>query len=212
MVEWVNLSNRGGTDGVFQGVAGLLGEISRRRSPRKIPKSSHASPRKTLSFPTLLLRLALPKCIDWIIWVKEEGRTGFSEGFLRFPRFPGFPLGLVFGKSLEAALPDQGKLCPFQIFYSDLRSISNTVNQSTEVSRRVNFFWKLFQLTSDDKLQILTNLSFPKLVVQNTFVINYFAVGPLWKVEKPLKDCAMSWSKSWVEYFFLFLGPIFRAI
>ena len=42
--------------------------------------------------------------------------------------------------------------------------------------------WKygmLFQLTSDDKLKILTQLSFHKFVVQNTFLINYFVVGPL---------------------------------
>ena len=36
-----------------------------------------------------------------------------------------------------------------------------------------------FQLISDDKLQILTQLSFHKFVVQNTFVIDYFVVGPL---------------------------------
>ena len=41
------------------------------------------------------------------------------------------------------------------------------------------FFFTPFQLTSDDKLQILTQLSFHKFVVQNTFVINYFVVGPL---------------------------------
>ena len=42
----------------------------------------------------------------------------------------------------------------------------------------------LFQLTSDDKLQILTQLSYHKFVVQNTFVIKYFIVGPQWKVEE----------------------------
>ena len=54
--SWVNLSKRGGKDEVFQGLAGLLRGISRRRSPREIPKSSPASPRKTFSFLTLLLR------------------------------------------------------------------------------------------------------------------------------------------------------------
>ena len=42
--------------------------------------------------------------------------------------------------------------------------------------------WKkgmLFQLTSDEKLPILTQLSFHKFDVQNTFVINYFVVRPL---------------------------------
>ena len=67
----------------------------------------------------------------------------------------------------------------------------------------------LFQLTSDDKLQILTQLSFHKIVVQNTFVINYFVVGPLWKVEKKaLEDCDKSWSKLLVEYH-IFLGTNF---
>ena len=54
--DWVNLSKRGGKDGVFRGLAGLLRGISQGRSPREIPKSSPASPRKTPSFPTLLLR------------------------------------------------------------------------------------------------------------------------------------------------------------
>ena len=67
----------------------------------------------------------------------------------------------------------------------------------------------LFQLTSDDKLQILTQLSFHKFVVQNTFVINYFVLGPLWKVEKKaLEGCNKSWRKSWVEYH-IFLGTNF---
>ena len=34
-------------------------------------------------------------------------------------------------------------------------------------------------MTSDDKLQIPMQLSFHKFVVQNTFMINYFVVGPL---------------------------------
>ena len=67
----------------------------------------------------------------------------------------------------------------------------------------------LFQLTSDDKLQILTQLSFHKFVVQNTFVISNFVVGPLWKVEKKaLEDCDKSWSKAWVENH-IFLGTNF---
>ena len=47
--NWVNLSKRGGKDGVLRG-------ISRGRSPMEIPRSSPASPRKAPSFPTLLLR------------------------------------------------------------------------------------------------------------------------------------------------------------
>ena len=94
-----------------------------------------------------------------LIWVKEEGRTGFSEGWQGCSE--GFPKGEAQGKS------------------SDLNSFSNTVFQSTEVSRRVNFLWTFFQLTYDNKLQILTQLSFHKFVLQNIFVINYFLVGPL---------------------------------
>ena len=37
--EWVNPSKRGGMNGVFQGLAGLLRGISRGRSPREIPRS-----------------------------------------------------------------------------------------------------------------------------------------------------------------------------
>ena len=57
-LDWVNPSKRGGMDGVFQGLAGLLQGISRGGSPREIPRSSPASPRKTLSIPTLLLGFA----------------------------------------------------------------------------------------------------------------------------------------------------------
>ena len=55
-VDWVNLSKRGEKNRVFQGLAGLLRGISRGQSPREILRSSSASPRKTPSFPTLLLR------------------------------------------------------------------------------------------------------------------------------------------------------------
>ena len=42
-------------------------------------------------------------------------------------------------------------------------------------------FWTLFQVTFDDKLQILTQHSFHNFVVQNIFAINYFVLRPLWK-------------------------------
>ena len=43
-------------DGVLRGLAGQLQGIFRGQSRRKILRSSTASPRKTLSFPTLLLK------------------------------------------------------------------------------------------------------------------------------------------------------------
>ena len=52
---WVNPSKRGGMDGVFWGLAGLLQGISRGRIPTEILRSSPASPRKAPSIPTLLL-------------------------------------------------------------------------------------------------------------------------------------------------------------
>ena len=70
----------------------------------------------------------------------------------------------------------------------------------------------LFQLTSDEKLQILTQLSFHKFVLQNTFVINYFVVGPPWKVEKKLKKNVTSLGASHELNNIFFLGPILRAI
>ena len=145
-IEWVNLSKRGGKDGVFRGLAGLHWGISRGQSPREIPRSSPASPRKTPSFPTLLLRFTFY----------------FQHGFSKY-----------WGQ------------------------------------QAVNFFWKRFQLTSDDKLQILTQLSFHKFVVQKHFVITYFVAGPLWKVEKSSKRLWQVFEQvmSWIPYFFF--GPIF---
>ena len=52
---WVNPSKRGGMNGIFFGLAGMLRGISRGQSPREIPRSSPASPRKTPSILTLLL-------------------------------------------------------------------------------------------------------------------------------------------------------------
>ena len=51
------LNKRGGKDGVFRGLAGLLWGISQGQIPREIPRSSPASPRKTLFILTLLLGL-----------------------------------------------------------------------------------------------------------------------------------------------------------
>ena len=53
----VNLSKRVGKDRVFLGLAGLLLGISLGLRPQEIPRSSPASPRKTLPFLPLLLRL-----------------------------------------------------------------------------------------------------------------------------------------------------------
>ena len=55
-VDWVILSKRGGKDRIFRGLAGLLREMSRGQSPIEILRNSPASPRKTPSFLTFLLR------------------------------------------------------------------------------------------------------------------------------------------------------------
>ena len=52
-----NLSKRVGKDRVFLGLVGLLPRISLWLRPQEIPRSRPASPRKTPSFPPLLLRL-----------------------------------------------------------------------------------------------------------------------------------------------------------
>ena len=44
--DWVNPSKRGGMDGVFGGLTGLLRGISQGQTLREIPRSSPASPRK----------------------------------------------------------------------------------------------------------------------------------------------------------------------
>ena len=101
--------------------------------------------------------------------MKEEGRTRFSKGWQGCSE--GFPEGKAQGKSRGAALPTRGKPRPSRP--------SNTVFQSTEVSRRVNVFERFF----NSVLMRIANSDttfFPhKFVVQNTFVINYSVVGPL---------------------------------
>ena len=67
------------------------------------------------------------------------------------------------------------------------QAIIQTFSISKSYTSSIVFPWSaifeelilLFELTSDDKLQILTQLSFHQFVVQNTFVINYFVVEPL---------------------------------
>ena len=57
--------------------------------------------------------------VDWVNLSKRGGKDGVFRG---------------------VALPARGKPRPPRLFYSELHSISSTVFQSTEVSRRVNFF------------------------------------------------------------------------
>ena len=56
-----------------------------------------------------------------LIQVKEEGWTGFSEGWKGCSE--GFSEGKAQGKSQGAALLAQGKPCPSRLFYLDLHSI-----------------------------------------------------------------------------------------
>ena len=49
-------------DGAFLGLAGLLLRISLGLRPREIPRSSPASPRKTLAIPPILLGLTHYQC------------------------------------------------------------------------------------------------------------------------------------------------------
>ena len=139
---WVNLSKRGGKDGVLRGLAGLLQGISRGRILSEIPWSSPDSPRKTLSFPTLLLRFILY----------------FQHNFSKY-----------WGQQAS------------------------------------KFFWMLFQLTSDDKKQIL------KQLVQNIFFHNFFCKTPVKSCKKAIKDCDDSWTRSWVEYHIFSWDQLLRA-
>ena len=56
-----------------------------------------------------------------LIQVKEEGRTGCSDGWQGC--FEGFPEGEARGKSRGAVLPARGKPRPSWLFYLDLHSI-----------------------------------------------------------------------------------------
>ena len=49
-LEWVNPSKRGGMDGVFRGLAGLLWGISRGQSPREIPRCLAVTTHQSLIF------------------------------------------------------------------------------------------------------------------------------------------------------------------
>ena len=52
---WVNPSKRGGMDGVFQGMTGLLIGISGGQRPREIPRSSPANPVHPDSFTRIYI-------------------------------------------------------------------------------------------------------------------------------------------------------------
>ena len=68
-----------------------------------------------------LIKDPVNKIPYWVIQVKEEGWTGFSEGWQDCSE--GFPEGEARGKSRGAALPAQGKPSPSRLFYLDLHSI-----------------------------------------------------------------------------------------
>ena len=79
-----------------------------------------------VSFDLLdILQVAKKMVLYWVNLSKRGGKDGVFQGLA----------GLLRG----AALPAQGKPRPSRLFYSDLHSISNTVFQNTEVSRRVIF-------------------------------------------------------------------------
>ena len=67
----------------------------------------------------------------------------------------------------------------------------------------------LFQLTSNDKLQILTQHSVHQFFLKNIFVINYFLVGPLSKVVKKLLKIVTSLGASHELNTIFFLGTDF---
>ena len=127
MEYWVNLSKRGRKDRDFQ-----AGRATQRdfpwAKPGGNPKAQPCQPRKTPSFPTLLL---------------------------------------IFTFYFQHC---------FSKYWGQQASI---------------FFLTLFQLSSDDKLQILLQLSFHKYCVQNIFVFKYFVARFLWKFvkKKALTDC-----------------------
>ena len=87
-----------------------------------------------------------------LIWVKEEGRTEFSEGWQGC--FEVFPKGKARGKSWGAALPARGKPSPSRLFYSGLHSISNTVFWGQQAGKlflntiSAHFWW---QIANSDK-------------------------------------------------------------
>ena len=84
----VNPSKRVWMDGVFLGLAGLLLWISLGLCPSEIPWSSPVSPRKTPSFPPLLLRLT--QYIKLLLSIKKKAAECLTDTVLRWQAY--FPL------------------------------------------------------------------------------------------------------------------------
>ena len=84
----VNPSKRVGMDRVFLGLAGLLLGISPGLCPREIPRSSPASPQKTLSIPPLLLGLTHYIIHNNGILKSNTTKFSWSEGYItNYPIF-----------------------------------------------------------------------------------------------------------------------------
>ena len=115
-------------------------------------------------FRVLFASSAFVSFIYWVNLSKRGGKEGVFQG---------------------AALPARGKPRPSWLFYSNLHSISNTVFQSTEVSRRVRIFSAIsvhfwWQIVNSD------TTFFSWIFCAEYFLNNYFVLGPMWKVVKKL--------------------------
>ena len=103
----VNLSKRVGKDGVFLGLAGLLLGISLGLRPQEIPRSSPTSPRKTPSFPPLLLRLT-QSCWNSVHVLTYK----YQPAYIRIPTRIVLARGMKFGKLVY----DPGCNCSWLLF------------------------------------------------------------------------------------------------
>ena len=143
--------------------------------------------------PTLA-RLASPTTTSGqygLIRVKEEGRTGFSEGLEGCSK--GFPKGKAQGKSRGAAMPARGKVRPPRLFYSDVHHIWN------------RFFQLCLNLTFNHiKIRCITTLASVWRKIMASLATGSSRTPPNLSLFQRFTQPAI---KAWVDPWKLAMGP-----
>ena len=179
---WLVLELHGGGSATNRCTASKLLIYKSNSSCLKILNSNHTVLGDNFGFKRQFFLICLP--LYWVNLSKRVGKDGIFQGLAGLLR--GISRGQRPRERPRSSAASQRKTPSFVTlllrftFYFQHNFSKYWGQQAT------TFFWKLFQLTSDDKFQILTKLSFHEFVVHNIFLINHFVVGPLWKVVKKL--------------------------